>query len=82
MENKIEFSGRDKITYIVIFIFGLFIGWSLKGQGDKLPYDVWLDTNNHINIIQEKSGLVHTYAKMPDGDWEHLLSSKKRNKNE
>jgi hypothetical protein len=71
-----EINRRDKITYIVIFILGFFIGWSFNDQGDKLPYDVWLDTNNHINIVQEKSGLVHTFAKMSDGEWVHLASSK------
>jgi len=48
-----EHSGKNSKVILISFIIGLFIGFSFGHEGEKAPYNVWLERGASIQVAQK-----------------------------
>ena len=66
----------DSKVVLVMFILGLIIGYSVGHKPESPPYEVRLDRDLDIEVVQKKSSYIYYFGRMDDGTYEHLLTGK------
>ena len=59
---------------LIGLIIGFFIGFSFGREGEKPPYNVWLEQGVSIKVVQKAGSYVYSYGRMSDGSYE-LIST-------
>jgi len=59
---------------LVGFIIGLLLGLFLAHQPEEPPYNVWVDGDGFIRVVQKPGSSVYTFGEMEYGYYEHLTT--------